>query len=58
MEDWDTIFAVHVRAAWLLGQAAYPLLKAARGSIVVTTSICGLSNSLMGSLNMGWWLDR
>ncbi len=41
MDDWDKVFAVHVRAAWLLGQAAHPLLKAARGSIVITTSISG-----------------
>lgn len=41
VEDWDTVFAVHVRAAWLLGRAAHPLLKAARGCIVVTTSIAG-----------------
>ena len=41
MEDWDKVFAVHVRAAWLLGQAAHPLLKAARGCIVLTTSISG-----------------
>lgn len=41
VEDWDRIFAVHVRAAWLLGRAAHPLLKAAGGSMVVTTSISG-----------------
>lgn len=41
MDDWDKVFAVHVRAAWLLGQAAHPLLKAARGCIVLTTSISG-----------------
>lgn len=41
LEDWDKVFAVHVRAAWLLGQAAHPLLKAARGCIVLTTSISG-----------------
>ena len=41
LEDWDKVFAVHVRAAWLLGKAAHPLLKAARGSIVITTSISG-----------------
>jgi glucose 1-dehydrogenase len=40
-EDWDQVFAVNVRAAWLLGRAAHPLLKAARGSMVVTTSISG-----------------
>lgn len=41
LEDWDQVFALHVRAAWLLGRAAHPLLKAARGSMVVTTSISG-----------------
>ncbi len=41
IDDWDRIFAVHVRAAWLLGQAAHDLLRSARGSIVVTTSISG-----------------
>jgi glucose 1-dehydrogenase len=41
IEDWDRVFAVHVRAAWLLGRAAHPLLKAAGGSMVVTTSISG-----------------
>lgn len=41
IEDWDKVFAVHVRAAWLLGRAAHPLLKAAGGSMVVTTSISG-----------------
>lgn len=41
VEDWDRVFAVHVRAAWLLGRAAHPLLKAALGSMVVTTSISG-----------------
>ncbi len=41
IEDWDKVFSAHVRAAWLLGRAAHPLLKAARGCIVVTTSISG-----------------
>jgi len=41
LEDWDKVFALHVRAAWLLGQAAHPLLKVAGGSMVVTTSISG-----------------
>ncbi|WP_212745065.1 SDR family oxidoreductase [Hydrogenophaga sp. 2FB] len=41
LEDWDQVFALHVRAAWLLGRAAHPLLKAAQGSMVVTTSISG-----------------
>lgn len=41
VEDWDRVFAVHVRAAWLLGRAAHPLLARARGCIVLTTSISG-----------------
>jgi len=41
VEDWDRVFAVHVRAAWLLGRAAHPLLQAAGGNMVVTTSISG-----------------
>lgn len=41
VEDWDRVFAVHVRAAWLLGRAAHPMLKQARGCIVLTTSISG-----------------
>ncbi|HSW19602.1 MAG TPA: SDR family NAD(P)-dependent oxidoreductase [Ramlibacter sp.] len=41
LEDWDQVFAVNVRAAWLLGRAAHPLLKAARGAMVVTASISG-----------------
>ncbi len=37
--DWDRVFAVHVRAAWLLGRAAHPLLARARGCLVLTTSV-------------------
>lgn len=43
--DWDRVFAVHVRAAWLLGRAAHPLLARARGCIVLTTSISGTQAS-------------
>ena len=39
--DWDRVFAVHVRAAWLLGRAAHPLLARARGCLVLTTSVSG-----------------
>lgn len=45
VEDWDRVFAVHVRAALLLGQAAHPLLAAARGSFVITTSVSGTNAS-------------
>jgi NAD(P)-dependent dehydrogenase (short-subunit alcohol dehydrogenase family) len=41
LEDWDRVFAVHVRAPWLLGRALHPLLARARGSFVITTSISG-----------------
>ncbi len=41
INDWDQVFAVHVRAAWLLGRAAHPLLARARGCLVLTTSISG-----------------
>ena len=39
LEDWDLTFAINVRAAWLLAKAAYPLLRDAQGSLVVTASI-------------------
>ncbi|RYX97978.1 MAG: SDR family oxidoreductase [Comamonadaceae bacterium] len=41
IDNWDKVFAVHVRAPWLLAKAAYPALKASRGAIVVTASISG-----------------
>jgi NAD(P)-dependent dehydrogenase (short-subunit alcohol dehydrogenase family) len=37
--DYEQVFAVNTRATWLLAQAAYPLLKASRGSIVATSSL-------------------
>jgi NAD(P)-dependent dehydrogenase (short-subunit alcohol dehydrogenase family) len=42
VEDWDWLFAVNTRATWLLAKAAFPALKAARGSIV---SVCSMSGS-------------
>ncbi len=39
--NWDKIFAVHVRAPWLLARAAYGELKKSRGAVVVTASISG-----------------
>ncbi|MES2281569.1 MAG: SDR family oxidoreductase [Pseudomonadota bacterium] len=41
VNNWDKVFAVHVRAPWLLAKAAYPALKESRGAIVVTASISG-----------------
>jgi glucose 1-dehydrogenase len=39
--DWDRLFAVNTRATWLLAKAAYPALKAARGSVVAVGSMSG-----------------
>lgn len=39
--DWDQVFAVHARAAWLLARAAYPHLAASKGSFIATGSVCG-----------------
>jgi NAD(P)-dependent dehydrogenase (short-subunit alcohol dehydrogenase family) len=41
VEDWDLLFAVHARAAWLLAKSAYPHLKASKGAMVATGSITG-----------------
>jgi len=41
IREWDDVFAVNVRATWLLAKAAYPALKAARGSVIAITSIAG-----------------
>lgn len=38
-ESWDRVFAVNVKASWLLAQAAYAPLKQSRGAIVATGSI-------------------
>lgn len=39
VDVWDRTFAINVRATWLLAQAAYPLLRETRGSVVATASI-------------------
>jgi glucose 1-dehydrogenase len=39
--DYDRAFAVNTRATWLMAQAAYPALVAARGSVVAMASISG-----------------
>lgn len=43
LADWDAVMGVDCRATWLLAKAAYPHLKAARGRIVVVSSITGLT---------------
>jgi NAD(P)-dependent dehydrogenase (short-subunit alcohol dehydrogenase family) len=43
VEDWDCLFAVNVRATWLLAKAAHATLKAAHGAIVAVGSMSGSS---------------
>jgi 3-oxoacyl-[acyl-carrier protein] reductase len=38
--DWDRVFAVNLRASWLLARAAYPdLVAGGRGSIITVSSV-------------------
>ncbi len=39
---WDEIFAVNVRAPWLLARAAYPHLVASKGAFVAIASMSGV----------------
>ena len=41
VEDWDALFAVNVRATWLLAKAAHGALSESRGAVVVTGSMSG-----------------
>ena len=41
LADWDAMFAVNVRATWLLAKAAHPALKAGGGAIVAVGSMSG-----------------
>jgi NAD(P)-dependent dehydrogenase (short-subunit alcohol dehydrogenase family) len=41
VEQFDKVFAVNLRATWLLGKAAQPLLAASKGCIVATASVSG-----------------
>lgn len=43
--EWDEIMSVNVRAAFLLAQAAYPLLKPTNGSIVNVSSVHAVATS-------------
>lgn len=42
LADWDLMFDVNTRPTLILAQAAYPALKASRGSIVATASMSGM----------------
>ncbi len=39
--DWDSMFNVNLRSAWLLAKSAYPHLKESRGAVCVTSSMSG-----------------
>lgn len=41
VDTFDLLFHINTRPTWLIGKAAYPLLKASGGSIVATASIAG-----------------
>jgi NAD(P)-dependent dehydrogenase (short-subunit alcohol dehydrogenase family) len=41
LADWEYMFAVHVRAAWILARAGYYWLKKTKGSFIATGSISG-----------------
>jgi glucose 1-dehydrogenase len=41
VEQWDSMFSVNLRGAWLLAKASYPHLKQSRGSACFTSSMSG-----------------
>lgn len=41
-DNWDKLFAVNVRANWLLARAAYPALADSRGALVAVASMAGM----------------
>lgn len=41
VEDWDSMFSVNLRGAWLLARASYPHLRLSRGSACFTSSMSG-----------------
>ena len=40
--DWDRVMNINARATWLLGRAAHPHLREARGAVAVTASMSGM----------------
>jgi glucose 1-dehydrogenase len=41
VEDWDDMFSVNLRSAWLLAKASYPHLRDSRGAACFTSSMSG-----------------
>jgi glucose 1-dehydrogenase len=42
LAEWDRLFAINVRAAWLLAKASYPALRESRGAFVAVASMSGV----------------
>ncbi|HQU49510.1 MAG TPA: SDR family oxidoreductase [Casimicrobiaceae bacterium] len=42
VDDWDTVFALDVRATWLLARGAHAALARSRGAIVAVASVASL----------------
>ena len=45
LEDWETVMNVNVRAAFLMTQQAYPLLKKSQGAIANVSSVHAVATS-------------
>jgi glucose 1-dehydrogenase len=43
VSDWDRMFAINVRATWLLARHALPFLQASGGSFVAVGSVSGMA---------------
>jgi glucose 1-dehydrogenase len=41
IEDWDGMFSINLRGAWLLAKASHPHLRDSRGSACFTSSMSG-----------------
>lgn len=41
LEDWDDMFSVNLRSAWLLAKASYPHLRESEGAACFTSSMSG-----------------
>jgi glucose 1-dehydrogenase len=41
VEDWDDMFSVNLRGAWLLAKASHPYLRDSRGAACFTSSMSG-----------------
>jgi glucose 1-dehydrogenase len=41
LEDWENMFSVNLRGAWLLAKAGYPHLRDSEGAAVFTSSMSG-----------------